>query len=293
MPIVSSSQSTTFSSLIPQTLTGIWYNESNNQYYIGGGVQPAYIERRSATFSLVSRHALSNNPNFLVSQMAGSTASDTLIAWYGPGNPVFGIFQASNMRQITTFTPTSGSASGAFDVDFANRLLYTSVAANGLTYVWNLGSTFSGPFTLQATLSGQNAGVYCKVDEARNRLIISSNGAALNFYYLNAVGTFSQYALETQLLTNNFTNATPGTSAINFDNNFYYWVIPNYGIFVLDRISLNMRGYIPITSAGNVSNQATFLGTDSVNRRLLIRWSSLVKHVEIKSTDTTNGFNIY
>ena len=292
LPVVASSASTTFSQLFPQTINGIWYNQTNNQYYISTAANPGYIERRSSTYSLVSRHISNFGTGTLPGQIVGSTASDIVIANF-TGTTYYEIFNASTMIRRANFVPTSGSFSAIFDVDFTNKLLYTSVQANGLTYVWNLGATFSGPFTLQTTISVASAGVYVKVDEARNRLIIVPNASQIVSLYLNAVGTFSQYSQELAIPTVNLTGNTVAGAGINFDNDYYYFSVPNYGIYVLDRTTFRVRSFIVNTSAGNLSNGVNFMGVDNVNKRLLLRWQQLSRMIEIKSIDTTNGFNQY
>ena len=93
--------------------------------------------------------------------------------------------------------------------------------------------------------------------------------------------------------TNNLTGNAVAGAAINFDNDYYYFSVPNYGIYVLDRTTFRVRSFIINTSAGNLSNGVNFMGVDNVNKRLLLRWQQLSRMIEIKSIDTTNGFNQY
>ena len=267
------------SSVLPQTPYGVWFNTNNGYYYVAAG---SSLNILTTTFSIINSINRTYN---VTTTLRGSTASDIVI--HGLSNGYIDIYKASTQTLIGSFKPGASYSINTFDIDWINKNIYLPFNNTGGTYssinVWNMGTTFSGPYTYSTSIPYSTTGVYnpisILIDSAKNRIFSNGqNGSTQVFYLGTASGTVTQYSQIPQSgfnIGSFYSNAN--MTDITFDNNYYYisygTTTYNGGIHILRRNDLKYVSFFDYINTGaGASNQAQFLYADSSLNRLHISY---------------------
>ena len=301
-PLSSTASST---GVLPLAPFGVWFNSNNNNYYVA--TNPLFISGLtqsivilSTTFSTTKTIYTPNN-SAPASVIRGNTTSNVFIYKTSSANNTFYIYNASTYTLLGSFSPGVTYSSSYFDVDWVNNNIYIPYNLSGTSStinVWSLGSTYSGPYSLQTTITyAQTSAVpnLLTIDSTYNRIITNGLNGRVAIIYLTSAGGVTQYNPTPQssfLIVAIESNAGAATD-VTFDTNYYYISNTNYGpihIFRRSDFKYVKSLYVYQNTAGS-GGYASFLYADSTLNKLHISYGTLANNyfpvIDVYNTDTT------